>query len=148
MLNVTRIRAFFKNFQGTQKRGVLAKIFKKTPKIFFVLQGMYAGAMNLKKFGFLDLPLKFHQNPWSRSWDTACFWQGVLSKKSTFRLRTHISLRVLVPNLLLKELKIDNHRKLFPLVGCCGPNGSGVMAAQSWLSSPTGTPRPVFFEKS
>ena len=146
MLNVTRIRAFFKNFQGTQKRGVLAKIFKKTPQNFFCLNGLYAGAIIQKKYRFLDLPWKFHQIRCSKSRDIARFWHGELPKKSTFHLRTHISQRVLVPILLFKELKIVHLGNLFPLVKCCGPNGLGVMAAQSWVSSPLGRPGPVFLK--
>ena len=147
MLNVTRICAFFKNFQGTQKRGVLAKIFKKTLKNFFCLNELYAGAIIRKKYRFLDLPWKFHQIRCSRSRDIARFWHGELPKKSTFRLRTHISLRVLVPILLFKELKIVHLGNLFPLVGCCGPNGSGDMAAQSWASSHS-VPLGLFFLKN
>ena len=124
-----------------------AKIWLNFKNLFFCLGGLYAGAIIPKKFRFLDLPWKFHQNPCSRSRDIACFWHSELSKKSTFHLRTHISLRVFVPNLLFKELKIVHLGNLFPLVGCCGPNGSGDMAAQSWASS-LSVPLGLFFLKN
>ena len=126
---------------------ILGQNLTKFQKSFFCLGGLYAGAIIPKKFSFLDLPWKFHQNPCSRSRDIACFWHSELSKKSTFRLRTHISLRVFVPNLLFKELKIVHLGNLFPLVGCCGPNGSGDMAAQSRVSSHW-EPLGLFFLKN
>ena len=95
VLNITGMGAFFKNFQGAQEGGVLAKIFTKSPKIFFSLRVLSAGPYIVKKFGLLHLSTKFHQNLCSNSKDMAFFRLGMVPKISTFHLTvhsTHVSL--------------------------------------------------------
>ena len=144
MLNNAWISPSLKNFQGAQEWGVFGKIFTKFHKIFFCLRGLNAGAIIQKKFGFLDLPWKFCQNPCNRSRDMAVFRQGMFSKTSTFHLNSHISLANLAHKFLLLGLKILYFTYLLQLVGCCRPNGSGVMTIWSWIDRQKGTPRPIF----
>ena len=68
----------------------------------------------------------------------------MLSKISTFYLRRHISYVFQMSKTILIELKIGYLSYLHPLVGCCRPNGSGVMAVQSCIGNRKCTPRPIF----
>ena len=131
-------------FSGCPGMGCFCQNFHKISQNFFCLRGPNAGAIILKKFGFLNLPWKFRQNPLSRSRDIACFKQGVLSKISTFYLRRHISHVFQMSKSILTELKIGYLSYLHPLVGCCRPNGSGVTAVQSCIRNQKCTPRPIF----
>ena len=126
MLNNAWISPSLKNFQGAQEWGVFGKIFTKFHKIFFCLRGLNAGAIIQKKFGFLDLPWKFRQNPCNRSRDMAVFRQGMFSKTSTFHLNSHISLA----NLAHKFLLLGAKNTLFHL---SAPTG-WVLSAQRFRS--------------
>ena len=122
----------------------MAKIFTKNRKIFFCLRVLSAGPYIVKKFGLLHLSTKFHQNLCSRFKDMAFFRQDMPPKIPTFHLKCHRSDVFWAEKFLLPGLKVGFFSKLFPLVGCCGPNGSGVMAVQSWIGHQKCTPRPVF----
>ena len=122
----------------------MAKIFTKNLKIFFCLGVPNAGPLNVKKFGPLHLSTKFHQNLCSSFKDMTFFRQDMPPKTPTFHLKCHRSEVFWADKFLLPGLKVVFFSKLFPLVGCCGPNGSGVMAVQSWIGHQKCTPRPVF----
>ena len=120
------------------------KFSQKIEKFFFCLGVPNAGPLNVKKFGPLHLSTKFHQNLCSSFKDMTFFRQDMPPKTPTFHLKCHRSDVFWADKFLLPGLKVVFFSKLFPLVGCCGPNGSGVMVVQSWIGHQKCTPRPVF----
>ena len=100
------------------------------------------------------LPLCYHSPHPHRQFSSqpyiASVWARIWTPKKckifTFHKTIYRSFNIHINYFLLFVLKEGCFTKLFPLVGRCRPNGSEVMAAQSWVVYQKNHPSHVFLK--